>query len=87
MDVLGSSLSPIKENINKVEEIQEANFKNIEQKDRNRENKKAQLRGTEPGGRRSNVHFSKSYRKKAGAKALSEEIMAGKTSYHSEESQ
>lgn len=80
--MLCSSLSPITENINKVEEIQEADFKNVEQKDK--ENKKAQLRGTEPGTKRSNLLFSKSYRKKAGAKMLPEELMAGKTSDRSE---
>lgn len=57
---------PVKENINKVEEILEESIKNVEQRDKNREKMKDRLRGVKDEVRRSNIPLSRTYRKKTG---------------------
>lgn len=67
---------PIKENINKVEEILEESIKNVEQRDKNREKMKDRLRGIKDEVRRSNIPLSRTYRKKTRAGAVLEQVAA-----------
>lgn len=66
---------PIKENINKVEEILEESIKNVEQRDKNREKMKDRLRGIKDAVRRSNIPL-RTYRKKTRAGAVLEQVAA-----------